>query len=100
MGSAGAPAETGAAVFARVEGRVQGVGFRYSAYLEAQRLGLTGWVRNTGSGAVEALAEGKHQHLEAFLSWLRRGPPRAQVASVRYEFRPARGNYRIFSIEY
>jgi acylphosphatase len=96
----GAPAETKAAVYALVEGRVQGVGFRYSAFLEAQRLGLTGWVRNTGGGAVEALAEGRRSQLEAFLSWLRRGPPRARVDSVRCEFRPARENYRIFSIEY
>ncbi|MDR3160599.1 MAG: acylphosphatase, partial [Spirochaetaceae bacterium] len=87
-GNAGAPTKGKAAVYALVEGRVQGVGFRYSAYREAQRLGLTGWVRNTGSGAVEALAEGTSPQLEAFLSWLRRGPPQARVDSVRYEFRP------------
>ena len=46
------------AVVARVTGIVQGVGFRYATVDEARRLRLTGWVRNTGDGAVEVLAEG------------------------------------------
>jgi len=67
---------------ARVTGRVQGVGFRYSAVREALRLGLRGWVRNAGDGSVEVEAEGASPALEDFLAWLRRGPPGAYVVDV------------------
>jgi len=67
---------------ARVTGRVQGVGFRWSAVREARRLGLRGWVRNTGDGSVEVEAEGAASELGEFLAWLRRGPPGARVADV------------------
>jgi len=42
----------------RIEGRVQGVGFRYWVRNEADRLGLDGWVRNRRDGAVEAVFSG------------------------------------------
>jgi acylphosphatase len=87
------------AFFALVQGRVQGVGFRYSAYYEARRLGLSGWVRNTPDGAVEVLAEGRKKDLESFLQWLRRGPPGAWVDSVRHTPQRPSGAYRGFSIE-
>lgn len=69
----------------RVSGRVQGVGFRWFALFEAQRLGLTGWVRNLPDGDVEAEAQGESAALEAFASALGRGPASAEVASVRRE---------------
>ncbi|MDR2257894.1 MAG: acylphosphatase [Treponema sp.] len=88
-----------AAFHALVSGRVQGVGFRYSCYHEARRLGLTGWVRNNMDGGVEVWAEGAKEKLESFLQWLRRGPPGARVDQVRYDTcRPA-GTYRDFGIE-
>jgi acylphosphatase len=87
------------AFFALVQGRVQGVGFRYSAYYEARRLGLSGWVRNTPDGAVEVLAEGRQTGLESFLRWLHRGPPGAWVDSVRHRPQNPSGAYRGFSIE-
>jgi acylphosphatase len=88
------------ALFARVEGRVQGVAFRYCCHDEARRLGLTGWVRNTPEGDVEVWAEGPKEKLGAFRQWLRRGPPAAQVSAVRSDKRPALGLYRGFSIDY
>ncbi|MDR3138373.1 MAG: acylphosphatase [Treponema sp.] len=87
------------AFFASVRGRVQGVGFRYSALLEARRLGLSGWVRNTQEGDVEVWAEGSPEKLETFLAWLRRGPPRARVDSLSWEARPPAGKYPSFSAE-
>ena len=42
----------------RIEGRVQGVGYRYWAERVAGELALSGWVRNRRDGAVEALFSG------------------------------------------
>lgn len=66
-----------------VTGRVQGVGFRWTAAAEAERLGLKGWVRNTRSGNVEVWTEGPEEKAQVFLEWLRRGPRHAQVREVR-----------------
>ncbi|MDR1420687.1 MAG: acylphosphatase [Treponema sp.] len=92
------PENTDIAAFtALVEGRVQGVGFRYSCRHEARRLGLNGWVRNTGGG-VEVQAEGPRKKLDLFLEWLRVGPPGARVDSVHCKTAVPAG-YRNFVIE-
>jgi acylphosphatase len=70
---------------ARVSGRVQGVGFRWSAVSEARRLGLRGRVRNAADGSVEVEAEGAAGSLADFLAWLRRGPPGAWVTGVEVD---------------
>ena len=87
------------ALFIRVKGRVQGVGFRYSAMREAQRLGINGYVKNTYSGDVELWAEGQSDKLPAFLKWLNRGPPLSRVDSVETEEKTALG-YTKFSLEH
>ncbi|MFD4421041.1 acylphosphatase [Agromyces sp. NPDC058484] len=62
-----------------VHGVVQGVGYRYSARLEAGRLGVSGWVRNRADGGVEAEVEGDEASVDAMLEWLAAGPPGAVV---------------------
>lgn len=66
----------------RVRGRVQGVGYRWSLCAEAQRLGLSGWVRNRSDGSVEALVGGPAEAVDALILWARRGPPMARVDSI------------------
>jgi acylphosphatase len=65
-----------------VRGAVQGVGFRYSARIVADRLGVAGWVRNRRDGAVEAEVEGDEASVQAMLDWLAEGPPGAFVRST------------------
>ena len=86
------------AFFARVRGRVQGVGFRYSAYREALRLKLNGWVRNAANGSVEVWAEGPAEKLSLLLAWLRKGPQFARVDKVEKEDKTPKG-YDGFFIE-
>lgn len=66
----------------RIEGRVQGVGYRRWAVETARRLGLTGWVRNLPDGAVEVLAVGYPAALEAMAEACAKGPAAAAVARV------------------
>ena len=66
----------------RVVGRVQGVGFRWSASRVAQGLGLRGSIRNAVDGTVEVSAEGPTEELERFARWLAEGPRGAAVSKV------------------
>ena len=81
-----------------VHGKVQGVGFRYSAAREAERLRLFGWVRNVAYGDVEAWAEGPPEKLELFYKWLCRGPEYSRVDSVEKTNKTPKGFFR-FTIE-
>ena len=65
-----------------VDGRVQGVWFRQSTWQQADRLGVSGWVRNLPDGRVEAVYEGPRTAVEELLEWTRRGPDRALVTAV------------------
>lgn len=65
-----------------VYGLVQGVGFRYSARAEAERLGITGWIRNRADGAVEAEIGGDAEQVQRMLDWLAHGPRGAAVTAV------------------
>lgn len=65
-----------------VRGRVQGVWFRESMRLEAERLGVSGWVRNRMDGTVEAVVEGTPEAVAAMVRWAHRGPEAAEVAAV------------------
>ena len=67
----------------RVEGQVQGVGFRVFTAKTAHQLGLTGWVCNRHDGSVELMAEGPAEALQALIHALHRGPNGARVDMVR-----------------
>ncbi len=62
-----------------VTGRVQGVGFRWSAVDRATSLGVAGWVRNLRDGSVEAWVEGPADAVAEMIEWLGEGPSWASV---------------------
>ncbi|MFQ6011002.1 MAG: acylphosphatase [Nitrososphaerales archaeon] len=66
-----------------ISGKVQGVFFRASLRDQARELGVSGWVRNTSDGNVEALIEGEPRELDRIINWSRIGPPGAVVDKVR-----------------
>ncbi|TGE17565.1 acylphosphatase [Hymenobacter elongatus] len=80
-----------------VQGRVQGVFFRQSAHIEAQRLGLTGYARNNADGTVTIEAEGAATALDELETWCRTGPPAARVASLHVTTGAVQG-YREFEV--
>jgi acylphosphatase len=64
---------------------VQGVFFRDTARRRAEAAGVAGWIRNRPDGAVEAVFEGEPAAVEQLVDFCRRGPSRAEVASVEVE---------------
>ena len=65
-----------------IQGRVQGVGFRWFVQREAGELDLRGWVRNTEDGEVEVLAAGDPADLDELRVSLKRGPRGSRVDRV------------------
>lgn len=82
-----------------VRGRVQGVSFRWYTRQEADRLRVTGWVRNAADGTVQLEVQGPPDAVEALLAWVEHGPPAAQVSSVAVESLPVRTDEVDFRIE-
>lgn len=69
-----------------VSGRVQGVAFRYWTRETADRLGLSGWVRNLPDGRVEVLAQGDEEAMAKLDRALLQGPPLSRVDGLeRFE---------------
>ena len=87
------------AVKMRIEGIVQGVGFRYYTYKVAKRYGVKGYVRNMPDGSVEVVAEGEESAMEKFLQEVARGPSSAVVTNVIVEDIHPQG-FRNFEIRY
>jgi acylphosphatase len=68
-----------------VSGRVQGVFFRDTVRRRSEAAGVAGWVHNTPDGSVEAVFEGDEAGVDELVEFCRRGPSRAEVASVDVE---------------
>ncbi len=65
-----------------VQGRVQGVGFRYFTQDSAKQIGILGWTRNTPDGMVEIEGYGTKRLLEQFLNKIKQGPSASRVTNT------------------
>ena len=82
-----------------VKGRVQGVGFRFSAKQIAMENNVNGWVRNKTDGTVEIEAEGKDENVEQFIDRIKKGPtPYAKVKDVEIREFPDIQGYKNFEV--
>lgn len=75
-----------------VHGFVQGVFFRDSVRRRAAAAGVTGWVRNTRDGAVEAVFEGEPSAVERLVDFSREGPRGARVDRIEVHVEEPEGN--------
>lgn len=83
-----------------VQGRVQGVGFRYFTRTQADKINVSGWVRNTPDGAVEIYAEGTRAHLKEFIDHIRSGPPGSAVGRVDIRWSTPQNQHSTFDIRH
>lgn len=83
-----------------IEGRVQGVGFRYFTKTNARELGVDGWVKNLPDGRVEAVFEGERNAVEELVDRCRKGPRSARVADLQVEWSEPSQEYDSFRVAY
>ena len=81
-----------------ISGRVQGVCYRMETMRAAERIGVSGWVKNRRDGTVEAVFEGRKEKLEAILDWCRKGPDLARVTDVNVRWEDYRDEFKGFVI--
>ncbi len=81
-------------------GRVQGVGFRFTAQRYANEIGITGYVRNLWSSQVEIVAEGGRKEVETFLERIRNGPLSHYIDDVETHYSEYTGQFRDFHIRF
>ena len=82
-----------------IYGKVQGVGFRYSAMLKAESLGIKGYVKNQRDGSVFVAVQGATTAVEHFVNWCYQGPPAADVSRIEKTSRSIE-EFREFSLLY
>jgi len=81
-------------------GRVQGVFFRAETKRAADRIGVSGWVRNLSDGTVEAVFEGAQPLVDQAIAWCRIGSPMSQVSDVAVDWQEFRGSSDRFEVKY
>jgi acylphosphatase len=81
------------------EGRVQGVGFRYTTCRVAGGFDVTGAVRNCPDGSVECVVEGEKKEIDAFLEELS-GEMGQYIRKRTEQTAPASGRYGSFGVGY
>ena len=83
----------------RFTGRVQGVGFRFTACRAAGGYDITGYVRNAPDGSVECVVEGEAKEIDAFLADLSRRMS-GYVSDVVQRRAPATGQFSSFTVRF
>lgn len=72
-------------VYIKIEGRVQGIGFRRWAVSTALEIGgISGWVRNEDDGSVEILMSGSEDKIDKMICCCYKGPFLARVDSIKF----------------
>ena len=82
-----------------IEVRVQGVGYRYYAKMEAESLGIRGSVQNLSDGSVFVTAQGEKEAMDNFVRWCDKGPPGATVRKIE-KVQGKTEEFREFSVLY
>jgi len=82
----------------KIFGEVQGVAFRWFIEERANKLGLTGWVRNCLDGCVEVLVEGEKEKIKELMEECFKGPRFAQVSDIKVNWDDYKEEFKDFRI--
>lgn len=88
------------AVFIRISGLVQGVGYRYFVLRTAQKLGIVGYVKNLYDGGVEIIAEGESGPLNQLVEEAKIGPLSSDIRDMKIEWREPTGSFDSFDVRF
>ena len=83
-----------------ISGKVQGVFFRMETRKAAEKIGVTGYVKNRSDGSVEAVFQGTPDQVAQMEKWCHTGPPASRVDQVVTENMPSAPDYSTFEIRY
>ena len=83
-----------------VKGKVQGVFFRQTTKVKAEKKNVTGWVKNLADGRVEAIFEGDDRDVGEVVEWCHAGPAEAIVDDVEIINENYKGEFSKFDIMY
>jgi acylphosphatase len=81
-------------------GKVQGVFYRGNIRKRAEKLGVSGWVKNLADGRVEAIFEGDKEEVEEMVNWARKGPIWAKIEALDVIWEDYLGEFNSFEIRY
>ncbi|RKX29300.1 MAG: acylphosphatase [Candidatus Zixiibacteriota bacterium] len=84
----------------KIEGFVQGVGYRYFCLNRARNLGLKGWVKNNPDSSVSVLAEGDRGAIESLIAELKAGPSSAVINNVTIKWLKISGQFSDFKVTF
>jgi len=82
------------------KGRVQGVGFRYTAEMIAIKIGIKGWVKNLPNGDVEIVAEGPRDGLDDMIEQIGKSVVGPFIRKTIQEWLPYQGEFQDFRVEF
>jgi len=83
-----------------IKGKVQGVFFRQTTKVTAEKKNVTGWVKNLHDGRVEAVLEGNDVEVSEVVEWCHAGPVNAVVDDVKIVTELYKGEFSKFDIVY
>ena len=89
-----------ARITVRYEGRVHGVGFRFTVVNLAQELDITGWVKNEFDGSVSMVAEGDEDQLMALLQAVKNSQLDRYITNELVRHSVATNEYDRFGVRY
>ena len=84
----------------RINGKVQGVGYRFFATRVARRLGLKGYITNERDGTVVAAVEGEKSAIDEWVEELKEGPRYAEVTRIDQETKDFTGKLGDFDVKF
>lgn len=84
----------------KIVGKVQGVFFRKNIQEIANKLNLTGWIRNLDDGSLKIITQGEQEDLDSLVNYCKVGPEKADIKDIQIEEVELDNNLNGFEIKY